>query len=138
MSSINKKKTRRYLLDTHAFVWWMDGGISLDRKVADILSDPDHEIFVSTASLWELSIKASIGKIILPKGISIAQSIQAAGFQLLDIKAGHMEMVAGLKQFHKDPFDHLLVCQAEAENLVLITHDKMMNKYLAKGQLLMF
>ena len=64
--------------------------------------------------------------------------MQAAGFQLLEIKAAHVEKVVGLKQFHRDPFDHLLVCQAEAEGLVLITHDKIMSKYLAKGRLLMF
>ncbi|RAU23019.1 PIN domain nuclease [Paramagnetospirillum kuznetsovii] len=113
-----------YLLDTHALIWWLIDDASLNLEARAIIEDPGNEIFASTASLWEIGIKFSTGKMMVHPSV-IAKGVAESGLILLNVKAPHAIAVADLPFFadHRDPFDRLLVTQAQTEDLVLITND---------------
>ena len=122
----------RLLLDTHVLLWVLSGR-ALDSKVEEMLNDTNNEIFVSTASLWEIQIKNSLKPNFMPfSAKSIYQVIvQSTDFIILPVNESH---VFGLKDIvkqdiHRDPFDHLLISTAAREECVLLTHDKKIGKY---------
>lgn len=116
-----------YLLDTHTFMWWMESGDKLSPKTKIILQDLKQEIFVSVASVWEIIIKQSKGKLKTPRNIK--GGIIKAGFKVLSIELSHAIEVRKLPLHHKDPFDRMLISQAKAEKLTLITSDPKIWKY---------
>jgi PIN domain nuclease of toxin-antitoxin system len=113
----------RLLLDTHALLWWLSDDPTLGAKARDLIADPANDVAVSTASLWELVIKARIGK--LEADITeVERAIDQEGFQRLGIEPEHLAELARLPTHHRDPFDHLLIAQARSEKLQLISADR--------------
>lgn len=111
---------KRYLLDTHLIYWWMTGDARLGEATQRLIEK--SEIVVSTASVWEMLLKNARGKLPLPEGL-ITEQLEAQGFVLLPILPRHLEAVRSLACAHPDPFDRLLIAQAQDERLTLLTRD---------------
>lgn len=120
----------RFLLDTHVLIWALDGSKKLPAKARDLLLDPSHEHYVSTASVWELVIKVAQGKLLLGRDLDELESgIETAGFKLLPVHIRHAIAVASLPNHHRDPFDRLLIAQCHVETLRLLTADTQLSSY---------
>ena len=119
----------RLLLDTHLVLWWEAGSAKLPNTLRPLVGQADA-VFVSRASLWEIAIKTSIGKLRLNVA-KFAENIERHGFEWLDIKNAHLITVTALPLFddHKDPFDRLLVAQARSEPLLFLTSDQRLARY---------
>lgn len=111
---------KRYLLDTHLVYWWMTADARLGKTTQRLIEK--SEIVVSAASVWEMLLKNAKGKLPLPQG-TITEQIEAQGFVLLPILPRHLEALRSLTCAHPDPFDRLLVVQAQDECLTLLTRD---------------
>lgn len=118
--------TSRLLLDTHIFLWWRGEPGRLSSEVRSSIATADI-VFVSAASVWEAAIKAAVGRLELPD--TIEAGVLASGFEKLLITFTHAERAAGLPPHHRDPFDRMLVGQAQAEGLTLVTHDRLLEPY---------
>lgn len=116
----------RLLLDTHVFLWWRGEPSRLAAAVRHQIATADI-VFVSVASAWEAAIKVSLGRLDLPD--TIEAGVLASGFEKLLITFSHAERVAVLPPHHRDPFDRILVAQAQAEGLTLVTHDGLLEPY---------
>jgi PIN domain nuclease of toxin-antitoxin system len=116
----------RLLLDTHVLIWW-SGGRRVAPTAADAIRSPDNEVLVSVASIWEAEIKAASGKLQLAADLEVEPAEH--GFSALDINAGHAVAAARLPQHHNDPFDRMLVAQAQLEGLTLVTRDPVFDNY---------
>ncbi|HFB66705.1 MAG TPA: type II toxin-antitoxin system VapC family toxin [Aeromonadales bacterium] len=116
----------RYLLDTHALLWFDSSPEKLSSTVLDILLNENNELYLSHASLWEIQIKYQLDKIKLETDLKtlIESQQQVNGLQLLDIKAEHIYALGTLPPHHRDPFDRMLISQAMTEKMSLITIDK--------------
>ena len=121
----------RYLLDTHAFLWWVLDDPRLSRAAADAIRDPANEILFSAASAWEIAIKAHLGRIAFEDDLAefIPRQMVANGFMNLPITIDHALQVARLPLLHRDPFDRMLVAQAQREKTVLLTADPAIAQY---------
>ncbi len=120
------------LLDTHAFYWYMCDKDRLTPAVMDIIETADR-VCVSVATFWEMTIKFSLGKLTLPAPISsLMEACGQSGFTILPITAEHLTYLAALPFFHRAPFDRLIVSQALAENMTIITADHMIPQYPVK------
>lgn len=117
----------RLLLDTHMFLWTVTDSPRLTARARDDIVGAEA-VYVSAASIWEIAIKAALGRIEGDVAV-IARSIEESGFIELPITAAHAARVSGLPPHHRDPFDRLLVAQALAEPLVLLTADKELAQY---------
>ena len=111
---------KRYLLDTHLIYWWMTADARLGKTMQRVIAK--SEIIVSTASMWEMVWKNAKGKLPLLKG-SLTEQLEAQGFILLPILPRHIEAARKLRFEHADPFDRLLIAQAQDERLTLLTRD---------------
>ena len=118
----------KYLVDTHIFLWWLNSEKRLKTSVIDILKDPDNIIYVSVVSAWEISIKL-LAKSHLRLKTTIEECFQKAGFEILEVKLAHVLQLKKLKDIHKDPFDRMLIAQAQCEGATLITGDEKIWKY---------
>ena len=116
-----------YLLDTHSLLWALGKPDALSDRAKTAISDANNIIHVSTASLRECAIKVSIGKLELPEEFFVA--VTRAGFEELQIRIPHLEVYGGLPMHHRDPFDRILVAQAIAESLTLISRDSKIAEY---------
>ena len=116
----------RLLVDSHVALWWLEGNDKLGPETRRLLESAD-EVFFSAATPWELGIKRALGKLDFPDGLTDA--LVAGGFTELHICAAHGEMAANLPPHHHDPFDRMLIAQASAEALVLVTADRAMQPY---------
>lgn len=116
----------RLLLDTHLFLWWRGEPARLASTVRDSIATADI-VFVSAASAWEASIKVSLGRLELPD--TIEAGVLASGFEKLLITFSHAQRAGSLPLHHRDPFDRMLVAQAQAEGLILVTHDRLLEPY---------
>ncbi len=129
------------LLDTHILIWVLTDNPKLDPAVKTVLKDGANEFFFSTESIRELILKAKSGKLTLPADIdSLLFELQDEyGIRLLTVKPKHLKQLYTLQTpaTHKDPFDHLLICQAMAEKLTLISADRNFPFYQEQGLLLM-
>jgi PIN domain nuclease of toxin-antitoxin system len=115
----------RLLIDTHILIWTLEGSSRLGSKARELLRDPEHEHWVSVASVWEIAIKASIPKLTLSRPLrDLEKGILAAGFRVLDISIRHAATVPQIELPHSDPFDRLLLAQCEVETLRLVSADK--------------
>jgi PIN domain nuclease of toxin-antitoxin system len=117
----------RYLLDTHTLLWALSAPGTLSVTARDIIASPSNVVLVSSASLWECAIKASIGKLELPDGFF--ESIPDAGYEIMPILISHLNVYRTLPMHHRDPFDRILVAQAQAERITLISRDAEIAKY---------
>jgi|SRR5580692_10903411 PIN domain nuclease of toxin-antitoxin system len=117
----------RLLLDTHIFLWAVQGNASLKPRVRRMM-EAAEQIYVSAASIWEIAIKARLGKI-EASAVDLVDAIEASGFLELPVRALHAVRVADLPLHHTDPFDRLLVSQAMAEPLRLLTVDTVLCQY---------
>jgi len=117
----------RYLLDTHIVLWWLSEPEQIQNKAQKIIRNRENQIFVSSASLWEMAIKKSIGRVTLPH--NLLETIAIEGFTLLPIMPDECIGVADLPLFHADPFDRMLIMQAKLHDLVIITRDKKILEY---------
>jgi PIN domain nuclease of toxin-antitoxin system len=116
----------RLLLDTHVFLWWRGEPSRLTAEARSRVATADIA-FVSAASAWEATIKASLGRLELPD--TFEAGVVASGFEKLLITFAHAELAAALPAHHRDPFDRMLVAQAQAEGLTLVTHDRLLEPY---------
>lgn len=121
----------KLLLDTHALLWWLAGDAqNLSKRARDAIENADNSVFVSAASAWEISIKQRLGK--LDAGVlsgQMAQIIARQTFIALDISMEHAERAGALSGAHRDPFDRMLIAQAQAENLTLVSNETAFEGY---------
>jgi PIN domain nuclease of toxin-antitoxin system len=118
----------RLLLDTHLVLWWMAGEASrISKRALAALGSEGDEPIVSAVSIWEAAIKRGLGKLEAPG--DLLPQLEGAGVELLPITARHADLVAALPMHHRDPFDRLLVAQAKAEGLALVTDDERLRRY---------
>jgi PIN domain nuclease of toxin-antitoxin system len=117
-----------YLLDTHVLLWWMDDAPRLHSGVRDLIMNPDHDIAVSAASIWEAAIKRAIGKLQFDTP-ALLQALRRDRVRLVPITAEHALAAGDLPRHHDDPFDRMLVAQAAAEGLSIVTHDLRLQQY---------
>jgi PIN domain nuclease of toxin-antitoxin system len=120
-----------FLLDTVVFLWSIGPKEKINKDAQELLIDPKHEIYLSAASSWEISLKIALGKLDLPGPAHryIPERLQSWGIQPLSITHSHALAVGDLPPHHRDPFDRMLIAQARVENMVLLTADALLSKY---------
>ena len=121
----------RLLLDTHAFLWFVINDPSLTATARALIADPTNEIFVSPASYWEVAINVSVGKYPLnvPFEKFFAEGVDGNDFLILPIEIRHAAVLASLPMHHKDPFDRMIVSQAMAEEMPVVSADQAFDLY---------
>lgn len=121
----------KLLLDTHVFLWWVSDAPELSEAARAAIANPNNTCYVSVASGWEMAIKSSLGKLKLKKPVErfLTEQMQHNGFLLLNIDLHHVAKVENLPFHHRDPFDRLIVSQAKAERMTLITADQALSVY---------
>ncbi|WP_287370397.1 type II toxin-antitoxin system VapC family toxin [Oceanithermus sp.] len=121
----------RLLLDTHAFLWWISDDPRLSPAAREAIADGASEVFLSAVSVWEMVIKMGLGRLELPEDLEsfLARQLQVNGFRPLAMTLPHALAVRHLPDVHKDPFDRLLVAQAQHEELVLVSRDAAVRRY---------
>lgn len=117
----------KYLLDTHIFLWWLSDAKQLSQEVFDIISDTSNQIYISSASIWEIAIKEALGK--LKVEADLTSAIETNGFIELKISAICANATQKLEQIHRDPFDRMLIAQAIEKDMTLITVDRFIVQY---------
>ena len=124
----------RVLVDTHVFLWWVEGNRALPAKARAALANQKNECLISMVSAWELAIKAALGKLklALPVKRYVVEHVAANGFRMLDIQMAHVGRLETLDPHHGDPFDRLLIAQALEEKLPVVTADPVFRKYGVK------
>lgn len=122
------------LLDTHAFLWTAVGDSQLSKRAENLFLDSQNQLYLSVASIWEMAIKSSLGKLTFQKPIEsfILDILQENGIQLLTIEFRHAIRVSTLTFHHHDPFDRLLISQAIEEKIPLLSCDKVFDSYGVK------
>lgn len=120
----------KLLLDTHVLLWFASGDAQLGSRARASIADPNNEVLVSVVSLWEAAIKVRIGKLEVDLQNLIANSVRA-GFRMLDLTPVHVARLMWLPttEEHRDPFDHLLLAQAAAEEATFVTNDGHAKRY---------
>ena len=118
----------KLLLDSHAFLWWLTEDSRLGLEARQAVADPSSLVHVSAATIWELSIKASLGKLDLG-GADLVEEIEANDFLELPMTARHSLAAATLPRHHDDPFDRMLIAQARIEGLRVVTRDPAFRAY---------
>lgn len=124
-----------FLLDSHTFLWFVAGDKQIPVSVRDKIKDINQSCFLSAASLWEITIKHQIGKLDLD--ISLAELfdyVDRNQIEIIPITCEHLLTLSDLPNHHNDPFDRLIISQAIAEDLIVITRDKLFKKYKVKQQ----
>jgi PIN domain nuclease of toxin-antitoxin system len=124
----------KLLLDTHTFLWFIMGSSRLIKKACELIEDVNNERLLSIASLWEMAIKISLGKLTLvePFEVLIPRQLKLNRIELLNIKIEHIATVAVLPFYHRDPFDRLLIAQFMVGRLPLLSADESMDNYPMK------
>jgi len=117
----------KYLLDTHIFLWWMSDAEQLSTEVFDIISDGSNQIYISSATIWEIAIKEALGK--LEVDADLDHAIEENGFVELKVSAICANATKKLEQIHRDPFDRMLIAQAIEGDITLITVDGYIVQY---------
>jgi PIN domain nuclease of toxin-antitoxin system len=117
----------KLLLDTHVFLWWETNDPHLPEDFGAAIASSANDVFVSAATIWEIAIKRSIGK--LQFAGSAHNAVVRHGFQHLSITSAHAEWAGSMPDRHRDPFDRMLIAQADHERLVLMTVDEQVRSY---------
>ncbi|NJL62433.1 MAG: type II toxin-antitoxin system VapC family toxin [Methylacidiphilales bacterium] len=121
----------RVLLDTHTLIWFFQGSARFNEAMKILIEDQDNEKFISIVTVWEMSIKQSIGKLNFSSPIKtfIEQQLVLNDFNLLDIRLDHIDVITTLPLHHRDPFDRLLIAQATVEKIPIISVDTAFDAY---------
>jgi PIN domain nuclease of toxin-antitoxin system len=121
----------KILLDTHTFLWWITDDQKLSGRAREIISDGSNELFLSAATGWEIAIKVQIGRLKLPEEPIrfILEQMRINAIQSLPIQMNHALHVSTLPQHHRDPFDRLLIVQAQLEGLPVLSSDHQLANY---------
>jgi PIN domain nuclease of toxin-antitoxin system len=121
----------RLLVDTHTLLWWLDGDRRLSRTARGRMADEDNVVLVSAVSAWEITTKARIGK--LPGALAVAEDVAGAvasqGFSTLDITMLHAQRAGRLPGDHRDPFDRMLIAQAQLEDVPIVSNETVFDGY---------
>lgn len=119
------------LLDSHTFVWWRDEPHKLSQVAFAEISNPNNDIFLSVATVWELQIKIALNKFTIKGTLenAVKDERQNNGLKILPVELSHALYLENLPSHHKDPFDRLLIAQANAENMTLISSDPAFSAY---------
>ncbi len=118
------------LLDTHVLIWTLENNQKLSESARNCICDGSNMVFVSAASVWEISIKKAMGKLQSPDTLN--EEIKLHRFTPLDMNFEHAQLAGELPDIHRDPFDRMLIAQAITEKLTLITKDRLIAKYNVK------
>ena len=123
------------LLDTHIFLWWLFDDPRLPAGIKGYMKNRNHPVFVSAASVWEITTKFRLGR--LPDAAGVAKNVPAwiarAGFESMPVTAEHAQLAGSWKMAHRDPFDRMLVWQAISEGISLVTKDPALAVYASHG-----
>jgi PIN domain nuclease of toxin-antitoxin system len=121
----------KLLLDTHAVLWVLANDRRLSQTARELVEDEDHSCFLSAASVWEIAIKRSVGKLDAPVGFpaEFHEEMTRRGIASIPIYDTHAAVVADLPLHHRDPFDRLLVAQAQAEGMSILSKDEILRAY---------
>jgi len=121
----------RLLLDTHALLWWLDGDRRLSPRVRRAISNKSNTVLVSAASAWEITTKARLGKLsgALDVAADVAGCVASQAFTSLDITILHAQRAGGVPGEHRDPFDRILIAQAQLEDIAVVTDDEVFEEY---------
>ena len=121
----------KLLLDTHAFLWFISGDSQLSGYARQLIEDAGNQRYLSIVSVWEITIKSSLGRLEVPTPPSrlMSEYIWANAIELLTITSEHLDVVHKLPYHHKDPFDRLLVCQSLTEGIPLVSADPALDCY---------
>jgi PIN domain nuclease of toxin-antitoxin system len=121
----------RALLDTHAFLWWLAGDRRLSKAARALIGDDGNVIYVSAATAWEIATKVRLGR--LPGAVDVADDVAAClrgqGFTALPITIQHAQKAGALPGPHRDPFDRMLIAQAQAEDLAFVSNERVFDHY---------
>jgi PIN domain nuclease of toxin-antitoxin system len=117
----------RFLLDAHALIWWLADDPELGAVARSLIADPANDVLVSTATVWEVSIKRALGKLDAPP--DLVGAIDDAGFEEASVTAMDAQVAGGLDPHHRDPFDRMLVAQAARLGATVITRDAVFARY---------
>ena len=118
---------QRLLLDTHVLIWAVENSPRLGPDAREFITDPENEVFVSAATIWEIAIKRALGKLSFPA--DVGERVRRDGFMELPVTFFHAEQAGGLPRHHGDLFDRMLVAQAQAEGLTIVTEDPLIAQY---------
>jgi PIN domain nuclease of toxin-antitoxin system len=123
-----------FVVDTHVLLWYVAEDPRLSQLAINLLEDTNNRPIISIASLWEIAIKTSTGKLNIgaPFREFVAENITSLGIDVLEIKLEHLEAVSALPFHHRDPFDRLIIAQCLTENLPLLTDDGFVDAYAVK------
>jgi len=117
----------RLLLDTHIFLWWMADDPTLGRIARSAIAAPENELFLSVISIWEIGLKKAANRLQAPDNVE--EEIKRRGIAALAITVPHVVAAPRLPKIHGDPFDRMLIAQAQIEKLTIITRDRAFAKY---------
>ena len=124
--------TERLLLDTHTLLWIAEGGGRLQHNTLVAINDLANEVYASAVNIWEIAIKLASGRYPPVSDIEVVlQAVARYGFRELPVTFRHAEIAAALPFLHRDPFDRMLIAQAQAEGLTLVTDDSQIARYEA-------
>lgn len=121
---------KRLLLDTHVFLWWLNDDAALGARARTEISNRKNQVYISAVTAWEISIKRALGKLQAPRDIE--SIVDDERFLRLDITLRHSEQAGDLPPFHRDPFDRMLIAQAQVNGLILVTADSQLEQYEVK------
>ena len=121
----------RLLLDTHALLWWLAGDAQLSLTARDAIADVSNEVFVSAASAWEVATKHRLGKLpgAGPLAVDFGREVRRQGFEPLPISIDHGQVAGALLGAHRDPFDRMLVAQAQEEKMALVSNESVFDAF---------
>ena len=120
----------RLLLDTHAFLWFLNGNFELSEQARMLIEDPKHEKYISIASFWEIAIKSSLGKLTIDVPFAeMKTEVLKNNFQILPITFEDTLQLCTLPFYHRDPFDRIIISQAKENNLTIVSRDSNFSLY---------
>ncbi len=121
----------RLLLDTHVMLWALSAPRTLAAPARTLIADPVNDVWISVASLWEVAIKQQLEKLALPKPARewLPPALVATGISTLDIRPQHAYVAGALPDHHRDPFDRMIIAQAQEEGLTVVTRDDRFHRY---------
>ena len=121
----------RLLLDTHTFLWFIGGDTALSPYARQLIEDRTSERLLSIASLWEMAIKASLGRLTLTLSFTdlVAEHVHGNAIELFEILPRHLDVLTTLPFHHKDPFDRMIIAQSQAENIPILSRDSAFDDY---------
>ena len=124
----------RLLLDTHTFLWFIDGDAAISPYTRQLIEDRTNERLLSIASLWEMAIKVSLRRLTLSLSFTdlVAEHVHGNAIELLEIRPNHLDVLTTLPFHHKDPFDRVIIAQGQAENIPIVSRDPAFDDYASR------